>query len=90
MTQPLNHRTAQLLTYAGTLPLIIAAVELVVGRLQPGDILWMASTYSAIIISLLAGIHWACYLFFSERCPRNLLLTSNALALLAWFSLLVL
>lgn len=89
MTQPFHHRTAQLLTYAGTLPLIIAAVELVVGRLPSSDVVWMASTYSAIIISFLAGIHWAYHLFFSDRCPRNLLLTSNTVALLAWVSLLV-
>lgn len=89
MTQPLNHRTAKLLTYAGTLPLVIAAVERVVGRLEPSDVVWVASTYSAIIIAFLAGIHWACYLFFADRCPRNLLLTSNGVALLAWLSLLV-
>ncbi len=89
MTQPLNHRTAQLLTYAGTLPLVIAAIELAVGRLSSSDALWVVSSYSAIIISFLAGIHWACHLFFAARCPRNLLLTSNAVALLAWLSLLV-
>ena len=83
-----NHRLAQLLTYAGTLPLVIAAVEAVAGRLPLSDVVWVASTYSAIIISFLAGIHWACYLFFAERCPRNLLITSNVVALLAWTSLL--
>jgi hypothetical protein len=62
MTQPLQHLTAKLLTYAGTLPLVIAAAELVVGRIPSSDVVWMASTYSAIIISFLAGIHWACYL----------------------------
>lgn len=89
MMQLLNHRTAQLLTYAGTLPLVIAAVELVFGRLPSSDVFWVVSTYSAIIISFLAGIHWACYLFFAQRCPRNLLFTSNIVALLAWLSLLV-
>jgi hypothetical protein len=89
MMSPSNQLTAKLLTYVGTLPLVIAAVELVVGRLQPSDVVWMASTYSAIILSFLAGIHWACYLFFAQTCPRNLLLTSNAVALLAWLSLLV-
>ena len=88
MTRPLNHRMAQWLTYAGTLPLLIAAAEMVAARLPTGDIVLVASTYSTIIISFLAGIHWACYLFFAQRCPRNLLITSNAVALLAWFSLL--
>jgi hypothetical protein len=87
MMHPSNHLTAQLLTYAGTLPLVIAVVELVVGRVPLSDIVWMVSAYSAIILSFLAGIHWACHLFFAKRCPRNLLLTSNAVALLAWLSL---
>jgi hypothetical protein len=89
MTYPLNTCTAQWLTYAGTLPLVIAAVEAVAGRVMLSDVLWLAGTYSAIILSFLAGIHWACYLFFSQRCPRNFLLTSNAVALLAWLGLLV-
>jgi SAM-dependent methyltransferase len=46
------------------------------------------ATYSAIIIAFLAGIHWACFLFFANTCPRPLLLTSNLVALLAWLGLL--
>jgi hypothetical protein len=88
MMPPLNHRIAQWLTYAGTLPLVIATVEMVVGRLPSGDVVLVASTYGAIIISFLAGIHWACYLFFAHACPRNFLITSNGVALLAWLSLL--
>lgn len=89
MMSPSAQRVANILTYTGTLPLVIVAVELAVGRVSPSDAVWLASTYSAVIISFLAGIHWACYLFFADRCPRNLLLTSNAVALLAWLSLLV-
>ena len=46
-----------------------------------------ALTYGAIILSFLAGIHWAIYLFFADHCPRNLLLTSNSIALIGWASL---
>ena len=56
---------------------------------MPGfDSYLIANTYSAIIISFLCGIHWAVHLFFAEKCPRNLLITSNSVALLAWISLL--
>jgi hypothetical protein len=78
---------ANTLTYSGTLPLIGSAIILyfpVAGL----DGAFIASTYSAIIISFLCGIHWAAYLFFADRCPRNLLITSNVVALLAWGSLL--
>lgn len=78
---------ANALTYSGTLPLIGSAI-------LPGfpvtelDAAFIASTYGAIIISFLCGIHWAVYLFFADKCPRNLLITSNIVALLAWGSLL--
>ena len=78
---------ANTLTYSGTLPLICSAVILyfpVAGL----DGAFIGSTYSAVIISFLCGIHWAAYLFFADRCPRYLLLSSNAVALLAWVSLL--
>ena len=78
---------AKLLTYSGTLPLIACVVLLIVP--MPGfDSHFIANTYSAIIISFLCGIHWVVYLFFAEKCPHNLLLTSNGVALLAWSSLL--
>jgi hypothetical protein len=52
MTYPLNTRTAQWLTYAGTLPLVIAAVEAVAGRVMLSDVLWLAGTYSNAVALL--------------------------------------
>jgi hypothetical protein len=89
MTRIRDRRLSMLLTYAGTLPLVIAAAGLIVGRLDPNLVVVVASTYSAMIVAFLAGIHWACYLFFAERCSYNLLITSNIVALLAWLSLLI-
>ncbi len=83
-----NHITlAKILTYSGTLPLIASVLltQFPAFGVNSGMI---ANTYSAIIISFLCGIHWAAYLFFAEKCPHNLLITSNAVALLAWASLL--
>lgn len=81
---------ANTLTYSGTLPLIGSAVLLQFPTLLPMaglDAALIASTYSAVIISFLCGIHWAAYLFFADRCPRHLLIRSNVVALLAWVSL---
>jgi len=78
---------AKILTYSGTLPLI-ASVLSIYFPLAGFDSALIATSYAAIIISFLCGIHWAVYLFFSEKCPRNLLITSNVVALLAWTSLL--
>ncbi|MBA4275003.1 MAG: DUF3429 domain-containing protein [Alphaproteobacteria bacterium] len=78
---------ARILTYSGTLPLI-ASVMLLLLPVTGLDGGYIAVTYSAIILSFLSGIHWAVYLFFAEKCPRNLLLTSNAITLLAWSVLL--
>ncbi len=81
-------KLAQLLTYSGTLPLV-ACVALIFAPVAGIDNNLMARTYSAIILSFLCGIHWAAFLFFAEKCPRHLLITSNVVALLAWCSLLV-
>ena len=77
---------AKILTYSGTLPLI-ASVVLIFFPVTGFDAALIATSYSAIIISFLCGIHWAVYLLFAEKCPRNLLITSNLIALLAWISL---
>jgi hypothetical protein len=84
------------LTYSGTLPLIGSVILLyfptMIAPALPMAALdgaVIASTYSAVIISFLCGIHWAAYLFFADRSPRNLLIISNIVALLAWVSLLL-
>jgi Protein of unknown function (DUF3429) len=79
---------AKSLTYAGTLPFIACAMGVIIPS-AGADGRAIVMNYGAVIISFLCGIHWACYLFFAERCPRNLLLTSNIVALLACLSLLV-
>lgn len=79
---------AGILTYSGTLPLL-ACVALVFVPIVGIDGNAIARTYAAIILSFLCGIHWAVYLFFPEKCRRNLLITSNAVALLSWCSLLL-
>lgn len=79
---------AKILTYSGTLPLL-ASVLLMHFPVPGINGNVIAYTYSAIIVSFLSGIHWAVYLFFPDKCPRNLLITSNAVALIAWGSLLL-
>ncbi len=87
---------ANTLTYSGTLPLIGSVFLLHFPMIVPAalpitglDAALIASTYSAVIISFLCGMHWAAYLFFTDRCPRHLLIISNIVALLAWVSLLL-
>jgi hypothetical protein len=76
------------LTYSGTLPLIILAAYKFIPNTPSLDTVLIAAAYSAVILSFLCGIHWAIFLFFAEKCPHNLLITSNIIALLAWASLL--
>lgn len=79
---------AKILTYSGTIPFVIATI-IQFFPVRELESLLIAQTYSAIIISFLCGIHWAIYLFFFDKCPRNLFITSNIVALLAWSSLLI-
>lgn len=81
-------KLAKILTYSGTLPLIVCLV-LIFSPIAGVDSHRVAVTYSAIILSFLCGLHWATFLFFAEKCPHNLLVTSNVVALLAWCSLFV-
>ncbi|MCE2991699.1 MAG: DUF3429 domain-containing protein [Candidatus Jidaibacter sp.] len=78
---------AKLLTYSGTLPFIGCALVTAL-QLNAIDAAFVAHAYSVVIISFLCGIHWAIYLFFSEKCLNNLLLSSNIIALIAWISLI--
>lgn len=79
---------ASALTYSGTLPLVVS-IALAFAPIAGIDGNSMARAYAAVILSFLCGIHWAIFLFFAEKCPHPLLITSNAVALLAWASLLV-
>ena len=79
---------AKILTYSGTLPLVISLV-LIFFPVAGLDHVFMASAYSAIIISFLCGIHWAICVLLPDKSPSSLLLSSNIIALLAWISLLI-
>jgi len=79
---------AKILTYSGTLPLIICVVSIYL-PITGFDSAFIAACYSAIIISFLCGIHWAAHLFFAEKCSSNLLISSNVVALVAWGSILI-
>ena len=80
--------TAKILTYSGTIPLI-ATVFCIIFFKPEFNIKEIAIFYSVVIISFLSGIHWAAFLFFSDKCRMNLLITSNAIAIIAWLTLLI-
>jgi Protein of unknown function (DUF3429) len=81
----------RILPYAGTLPFIYGAAS----RFSDGlsalvylmffiDVRHMVLSYGLLIISFMAGVHWGQYL--SGLRPRlNLLVSSNAVAVLTWF-----
>lgn len=88
-----DSRLAQLLTYAGTLPLIACAVlawaPSLAGGADVANATTIALAYAAVIASFIAGIHWAASLFFAERCGRLPMIASNVAALFAWCTLLL-
>ena len=80
--------TARWLTYAGILPF---AAGLAGQLFAPEAAPWREWTaaYGAVIAAFIAGIHWAVHLFFGDKAPVNLLISSNVLALAAWGALLL-
>jgi Protein of unknown function (DUF3429) len=81
----------RLLPYAGTLPFIYGVASRFSDSLSALvylvffiDVRHMVLSYGLLIISFMAGVHWGQYL--SGLRPRlNLLVSSNAVALLTWF-----
>jgi Protein of unknown function (DUF3429) len=90
MTQ--NSTLLRALPYAGALPFVGCALLPLFGvRVVPllGDVTSIALAYGLTIVSFMAGVHWGQYLE-GRRCDLNLLITSNAVTLLAWFGFLLL
>lgn len=81
----------RLLGYAGLLPFILAlAMQLLDRQLFSLQAIAVFTTYSAVILSFLAGALWGRGLFMSgEGGARLLLVCSNFVALLAWGSILL-
>lgn len=83
-----NILIARILTYLGIMPFLFLGMAVAL-RASGLDYSLALFSYGAVIISFLCGIHWAVFLFFSQKCSRNLLLHSNALTLLGWLSVLL-
>jgi hypothetical protein len=85
---PNSITTACWLTYAGILPFAAGLVGQVFAPEAAPWREWTAA-YGAVIAAFIAGIHWAVHLFFGDKAPVNLLISSNVLALAAWGALLL-
>ena len=80
------------LAYAGTLPFIACAVLPWIGIPAVagiGSCAYIAATYGVAIVSFMAGTHWGTFLYQADSLPLNLLLTSNAITVAAWLSLIL-
>jgi hypothetical protein len=53
-----------------------------------GSINDIVAVYALIIISFIAGLHLGTYLFYNTKTPKPLFIISNAVAAIAWISLL--
>lgn len=80
-----NILSARVLTYTGIIPFLFLGMAVAL-HASGLDYRFALFAYGAVIISFLCGIHWAVFLFFSQKCSRNLMLHSNAIALIGWLS----
>lgn len=85
---PNSSTTARWLTFAGILPFAAGLAGQVFAPEAAPWREWTAA-YGAVIAAFIAGIHWAVHLFFGDKAPVNLLISSNVLALAAWGALLL-
>jgi len=76
------------LAYAGVTPFVACALLPLVGivAIPPfGPLDQLVNSYGLAIVCFLSGIHWANYLANKDDLPFNLMVSSNAIFLLAWF-----
>ncbi|RZV34138.1 MAG: DUF3429 domain-containing protein [Chromatiales bacterium] len=76
------------LAYAGVTPFVACALLPLVGivAIPPfGPLDQLVNSYGLAIVCFLSGIHWANYLANKDELPFNLMVSSNAIFLLAWF-----
>lgn len=87
-----RYNLVRVLPYAGALPFIAGALLLLTGVQDVphlGPTRMIVLSYGLLIVSFMAGIHWGQYLS-GVRSGVNLLASSNAVALAAWFGFLLL
>ena len=80
------------LAYAGVSPFVACALLPLVGivAIPPlGPLDQLVNSYGLAIVCFLSGIHWANYLANKDELPFNLMISSNAIFLLAWFGFVV-
>ncbi len=81
---------ARVLTFAGALPFIAAAIALALAPAVASAPIWQAVLgYGAVIASFVSGMHWGLFVYRDRKMPLNLFISSNICALAAWAALLV-
>ena len=84
-----NSRLYTILAFAGTVPFLACALLIVLrieAMLPLGPLDALASSYAMVIVSFLAGIHWATELYQERRTQLSLFVTSNVVLLFVWFA----
>lgn len=87
-----NRHLYSLLAYAGAAPFVACALLPLVGivAIPPfGPLDQLVNSYGLAIVCFLCGVHWANHLEHKDELPFNLMLSSNAVFLLAWFGFVV-
>lgn len=83
-------RTGKLLTFLGVIPFLLAVA---VAYTQAGGQLWpilvvLVSTYTALIVTFIAGSQWGVTRFHADKPCTLVLVLSNVSTLLAWLGIL--
>lgn len=80
------------LAFAGVVPFLACALLPLVGidaLPRIGRLDEVANSYGLAIICFLSGIHWAQHLDGRVAMPLNLMVSSNAIFLFAWFAFIM-
>ena len=84
----MNTNLTRILAAAGAIPFLIGAFAPALGvelGTRHGDIKAAALAYGLTIASFMAGVHWGTALSATRTLPVNLYISSNVVAVAAWF-----
>ncbi|OZG74471.1 hypothetical protein BTA51_05550 [Hahella sp. CCB-MM4] len=76
--------------YFGLVPFVALSLVIAAGMFNSGEVRWLYDSYSALVLSFMAGIYWPMALKeHGPACPARLMRASILISLWAWFTLML-
>ncbi|WP_026180433.1 DUF3429 domain-containing protein [Hahella ganghwensis] len=76
--------------YFGLIPFVGLSLVIAIGIFNTGQVRWLYDSYSALVLSFMAGVYWPMAMKeHGPACPARLMRASILMSLWAWFTLMI-